>query len=256
MLRRVRIFPVLPRVIPKNGSRGTITRLNLDATSHLCYRCLFLLLAPKRLGSSTGEGRMNAVAAHFRTEHRRPTRLTELRFSNSEPSAVRSSNRGPLGSNLQRLTGVPETLRVLGRLIGTPERLETRVSHRKQTVATPSNRYTSHLADTLPFIYRDARGRALSHPREAFASHRSLLTSHHSSPPTRGPRCAPRVGVESTRDSRTSRIRRKSLKTNDRAPVYPRRFLTRRSRSRAANFSPEGQQSATIRRANLRKPGS
>ena len=185
------------------------------------------------------------MLAHFHVEHQRTpllarfpssnsenassrpraksSRIIEFRFSNSEPPGVCGSTLEP-PSHLQNRIGVPETLRVLGRLIGTPGRLETRVSHRKQTLAAPSNRYTSHPVNALPF--------ALSHRREASASHQSLLTSHHS--------------PVSTRDSQTSRIARKSLKTNGRVPVYPRRFLTRHARSLAVNFSPEGQQSATI----------
>jgi hypothetical protein len=81
------------------------------------------------------------------------------------------------------LIGVPETLRVLGRLIGTPERLETRLSHTKQTKATRSNRYSSHLP-VLPFT-----------------NHQSRITSHQS-------RCLPgalnaafRVGAEKLPDT-------------------------------------------------------
>jgi hypothetical protein len=63
------------------------------------------------------------------------------------PSRRQISGRKP---SRAALFGVPETLRILGRLIDTPERLESRVSHSKQT--TGSNRYTSHPASFHQFF--------------------------------------------------------------------------------------------------------
>ncbi len=76
----------------------------------------------------------------------KPLRISDIRISNSEPSDCRAefalANHHSLLTTHKPLIGAPETLRVLGRLIDTPERLETRVSRRKQTVAAPSNRYS------------------------------------------------------------------------------------------------------------------
>jgi hypothetical protein len=45
--------------------------------------------------------------------------------------------------------GLPETRRVLGKLIDTPERLETRVSRRKQSIGYTPNRYSFYLTISL-----------------------------------------------------------------------------------------------------------
>jgi hypothetical protein len=55
-----------------------------------------------------------------------------------------STNHESPVTNHASLIGVPKTLCVLGWLIGTLERLETRVSHRKQRIGTRSNRYSFH----------------------------------------------------------------------------------------------------------------
>jgi hypothetical protein len=57
-------------------------------------------------------------------------------------------------------------------LIGTPERLETRLSHRKQTTAYPSNRYTS----------RPPVGHSALRPGPVFTSHHSPVTTHAFAP--------------------------------------------------------------------------
>jgi hypothetical protein len=70
-----------------------------------------------------------------------------------------------------------------------------------------------------------------------FAGHQSRVTIHSYS--ARGPRRAPRAGAEeATRDCRTSRNRRNSLKIKDSDPAYPRRFSTHNLVRRHADFRP------------------
>ena len=85
--------------------------------------------------------------------------------------------RGPIGA--------PKTLGVLGQLIDTPERLETRVSHRKQMTAYTSNRYSSHVAFARGLLLRVSVGFRLEgfSASHLFATHWSLATSHWSAPP-------------------------------------------------------------------------
>jgi hypothetical protein len=130
-------------------------------------------------------------------------------------------------------------------LTGTPERLEMRVIHRKQTVATPSNRYTSRPAlccispgslggrslGSVITMRRSTRFRSrwFTLTKEAFthlprALARGAMRERHSPITNHRSRIAP------TRDSQTSRNAPNLLKTNDRAPVYPRRFSTRPAR--------------------------
>jgi hypothetical protein len=63
-------------------------------------------------------------------------RLTRARYSFLP-------NHGPQRANHARLIGAPNAPLRVGMLIDTPERLETRLTHRKQTTATCSNRYSS-----------------------------------------------------------------------------------------------------------------
>ncbi len=161
--------------------------------------------------------------------------------------AARSSLRR-LASSLQNLIGVPKTLRVLGQLIGTPERLETRLSHRKQTPAHPSNRYTSCDASpapwTLPSIdaqrslaLSEANGSTAINPRSlprrlSRARHRSSslqpLASSFQKLPETTERVESRVshrkqstGYLSTRDSSPSRFFAGLIAAKHRALIAP-----------------------------------
>jgi hypothetical protein len=203
------------------------------------------------------------VLAHFYTEHQRRTRLvaclstsnsesvssrlrvnsrqiTEFPFSNGEPPRMCGFHIEPLISSVQNLIGVPETLRVLRRLIGTPERLETRVSHRKQTTGCCSNRYSSRHTNVSPAIaHRSTERRPTARivSRSSFSGasvlrHLRSSSVHFEHPPSS------RELLELTRHSKTSRIAPKLLKTKDRAPLYPAHFSTRRTRlSGAEPFS-------------------
>jgi hypothetical protein len=77
------------------------------------------------------------------------------RESLSRRSAQGKGGKGGRGSDaMNRATSVSTSAfpasslqRLASRLIGTPKRSETRVSHRKQTTAHPSNRYSSQLSN-------------------------------------------------------------------------------------------------------------
>ncbi len=109
-------------------------------------------------------------------------------------------------------------------LIGTPERLEMRVTHRKQTTGCRSNRYTSHPPISRSLLARAARGILV------LASNFQPLTSR------------------TTRDTRTSRIARKLLKTKDRHSFYPRQFSSREMVALASSLE-------LLERCNLWCPG-
>jgi hypothetical protein len=111
--------------------------------------------------------------------------------------STRDSSRHELAPYFRRLSArrqrnflpctAPQTFPALGRLIGTRERLETRVSLRKQTVGRPSNRYSSHHQFALIFDpeksaalpganHRDAecaKGRGATRKLRTLSGHRS-----------------------------------------------------------------------------------
>jgi hypothetical protein len=103
--------------------------------------------------------------------------ITGLASSNSERSSMCGSILEPPISNLQNLPGASETPRVLGRLIGTPERLEVRLTRRKQSTECRPNRYSSHRTSWRQHLASTwaANGR--------LAFHESRTTGHESRVP-------------------------------------------------------------------------
>ena len=69
-----------------------------------------------------------------------------MNSATSGPAPASPASRLQRPAPRRQLIGVPEALPRVGALIGTPERLKTHATHRKQTTAHTSNRYSSHLA--------------------------------------------------------------------------------------------------------------
>ncbi len=118
---------------------------------HTCFVCL------PQAESGDAERTSEPVApdANFGLEGHGFPALPAPNLSEGREVPVPARNRDS-GARFVRDAGTPlRNDRALAELIGTPERLETRVTCRKQTTATHSNRYTFHPGLTsLPLKHR------------------------------------------------------------------------------------------------------
>ncbi len=118
---------------PDAEAGGTSSRLQPRASS-----VQNLPETPKRVEMLVSYSKQKAAYPSTRDSSRHGCSPIPERLTNADGTPVppkrQFSNLEPLTSNFQNL-------------MGTPERLETTVSYRKQSLRHPPNRYTSHPAD-------------------------------------------------------------------------------------------------------------
>ncbi len=147
--------------------------------------------AERRQRKSNAISGLHATCVSVLTEERKVTKAKRQRPRTNVACAQRPvrlcTNRHSPVTNHHALTGVSNAPPRLRALIGTPERLESFVTYRKQTIETHSNRYRSrgdsHLLSRWFTLARKAFARA-NHTPWLPTNRHSPVTPHRSLPET------------------------------------------------------------------------